>query len=62
MKLLLPLLLLFSAGLAVSQEVKKDQTKEDSAASRLIKKKREKIRTTETVKRPAKESDSKDNE
>lgn len=65
MKIILSLILLLTAGIAVSQEdsSKNNPSNEDKAASRLIRKKRERIRsTTETVKQTPKESGKKADE
>jgi hypothetical protein len=62
MKLTLSLILLLTAGIAISQEKSSNDSNEDKAASRLIKKKREKIRTTETVKQTTKDTGKKADE
>jgi hypothetical protein len=59
MKFLLTMLLLTLAGSAISQDTK-NATSEDNAASRLIRKKREKIQTTKKGEKTSKDSRKKD--
>lgn len=62
MKLFLSLIIVISASLSFAQESQKNKSSEDNAASRLIKKKREKTRKTKTIKSIQIEEDKKPNE